>query len=120
LFVAFYVLWIRRRRKQKETDSAQPIEEQQTDTYKYQYSTLSEDRKDDIYNNVMKVMNDIEAISNPDFSILTLVGLCHANQKHPHHAVAEHRYRPFCTIRCDGTIHCDEPHGGTHEEPNNG
>ena len=98
LFVAFYVLWIRRRRKQKETDSAQPIEEQQTDTSKYQYSTLSEDRKDDIYNNVMKVMNDIEAISNPDFSILTLVGLCHANQKYISQVINERTGNNFSSL----------------------
>ena len=89
------VLW--RRRHSPEVTSADTTANTVTpvDTTKYQNSSLTEKKKDLIYDRIKAVMEDVSVISNPDFSLNQLVDMVNANQKYVSQVINERTGQSF-------------------------
>ena len=94
--LAAVVLW-RRRRHISEDMPANTMENTKTpvDTTKYQNSSLTEKKKDLIYDRIKAVMEDVSVISNPDFSLNQLVDMVNANQKYVSQVINERTGQSF-------------------------
>ena len=81
--VYFFVV---RRRKHSSAPSPQPASDAHES---YQGSSLTEERKDAIYQDIMSVMRDITMISNPNFTITQLADCIRSNQKYVSQVINE-------------------------------
>lgn len=98
------VLW-RRRRHAPEVTPTETIANTITNTIantttpvdatKYQYSPLTEKKKDLLYDRIKSVMEDVNVIGNPDFSLNQLVEMANANQKYVSQVINERTGQSF-------------------------
>lgn len=104
-------LWRLRHRKNRlkegQSSVAKPTavnQESDESTPKYQYSSLSERRKDDIQQHVMETMDNIDIITNPDFSIIMLANICNSNHKYVSQVINERSGKTFSILLAEKRV----------------
>lgn len=83
--VAVFFFFVRRRKRL----SVAPSQPSSDASESYQGSTLTEERKDAIYQDILGVMADTTIISNPNFTITQLADCVRSNQKYVSQVINE-------------------------------